>query len=190
MRKRSRAELSILVEKCRQGDGKAWERLIEIISPLIFSICRSMKLTREESFDIFGQVCYLLLTHLDALRSPDKVLSYVATTARREIRAASRRSRFFEYVEDCGTHIPAAQSEVTPEKLYERSKDGELLMRAVASLPKRDYELIWSLFFDRQEPGYRNIAERLGIPVSSIGPTRARCLTKLLRILKRKGFKW
>ena len=36
---------------------------------------------------------------------------------------------------------------------------------------------------DDPKPSYDEIAERLGIPVGSIGPTRARCLEKLRRLL-------
>ena len=36
--------------------------------------------------------------------------------------------------------------------------------------------------------GKTEIARRMGMPVASIGPTRARCLKKLLSVLKKKGF--
>jgi DNA-directed RNA polymerase specialized sigma24 family protein len=41
------------------------------------------------------------------------------------------------------------------------------------------------LFYRAEPPSYAEIAAVLGIPEGSIGPTRARCLGKLLRILKK-----
>lgn len=68
-----------LVRRCRNNDRQAWQRLIDLISPYIFSICRNMKLSREESFDVYGQVCYRLLTGIHKLRTPAKLLAYVGT---------------------------------------------------------------------------------------------------------------
>lgn len=188
MSSRDRTELTALVERCRKGDKKAWTKLMEMVSPVVFSVCRSMKLSRDESFDVFGQAAYLLLTNLDRLRSPEKLLSYIATTTRREIYALNRRSRFFEYLSDFSIDGRIGRSDKAPDQLYEQSKRTELLMKAIPLLPPRDYELIRSLFLDSSEPSYREISKKLGMPVSSIGPTRARSLAKLKKILKKKGF--
>jgi DNA-directed RNA polymerase specialized sigma24 family protein len=39
------------------------------------------------------------------------------------------------------------------------------------------------LYFDIDEPSYNDIARELSMPVASVGPTRARCLEKLKRLL-------
>ena len=49
-------------------------------------------------------------------------------------------------------------------------------------------DLLEALFGAGGEPNYTLIAEKLGIRVGSIGPTRARCLEKLSAILGRLGF--
>jgi RNA polymerase sigma factor (sigma-70 family) len=190
MKKSDRSMLSELVSRCRRGDKEAWNQLIEMVTPLVFSICRTMQLSREESFDIFGQVSYLLLSNLDRLRSPEKILSYVATTTRREVFALNRRARLFEYLGDLHWEDKGMFSDKTPDKMYEQMKNMEMLMKAIVLLPKRDYELIKALFLDTSEPSYEEIAKRLRMPVSSIGPTRARSLAKLKRILKKKGFEF
>ncbi len=188
MRRQSKTELIDLVQRCREGDRGAWTKFIDLVSPLIFSICRSMKLSREESFDVFGQVAYLLLTNLHRLRSPEKVLSWIGTTTRREVFALHRKSKFIEYLADHDSRNPAFRSETTPESIYDQTHRAELLMRALLSLSPRDYQLIRYLFLDSSQPSYEEIAGKLGLPVSSIGPTRARCLEKLRKMLKTKGF--
>ena len=46
-------------------------------------------------------------------------------------------------------------------------------------------ELLVALYFDERQPSYAEIAERLGMPVGSIGPTRARCLRRMRQALGR-----
>jgi len=59
-----------------------------------------------------------------------------------------------------------------------------MLERAVDELPERCQELIRLLYFDSAEPTYAEVSHRLGMPVASIGPTRARCLEKLRKFLQ------
>ncbi|HKK21834.1 MAG TPA: sigma-70 family RNA polymerase sigma factor [candidate division Zixibacteria bacterium] len=185
----SKYELTELVESCRKGDPAAWKELIRRISPVVFSVCRSMKLTREESFDIFGQVSYLLLTHLDSLRSPEKVLSYVGTTTRREVYALTRRAGMHEHIEDQQDTDLRLATHVSPDKQYEEVQESELIAKAMVQLPKRDFELLKTLFFDEEVSSYEETSKKLKMPVASIGPTRARSLQRLKRILKRLGYK-
>ena len=54
------------------------------------------------------------------------------------------------------------------------------LRAAFAELPPRCHELL-SLLMSDPPPGYAYISATLGLPVGSIGPTRARCLERLRR---------
>jgi DNA-directed RNA polymerase specialized sigma24 family protein len=44
------------------------------------------------------------------------------------------------------------------------------------------------LFYADPRPTYSEIAQHLTLPEGSIGPTRSRCLEKLMRILEDMGF--
>jgi hypothetical protein len=55
-------------------------------------------------------------------------------------------------------------------------------------LDERCRTLLTALFLDPATPGYESIAARLGMPIGSIGPTRARCFRKLDAILRELGF--
>ena len=149
-----------------------------------------MKLSREESFDIFGQVMYLMLTNLNRLRSPEKLLSYVGTTTRREIYSMNRRGKLIDYLADNESTLRTPDDSPGPEERLEESARQEAVLNAMAKLPERDYRLLRLLFFDQQRPDYKEVSEVLGIPEASIGPTRARSLHKLRRILKRSGFEF
>jgi hypothetical protein len=54
----------------------------------------------------------------------------------------------------------------------------QALERALGDLPERHRELMQALLAD-PVPSYAEIASRLGVPIGSIGPIRARCLTRL-----------
>ena len=56
------------------------------------------------------------------------------------------------------------------------------LRAAVRRLPARERDLM-SLLGDAREHSYTEIARMLGLPVGSIGPTRARCIAKLRPLL-------
>jgi len=56
------------------------------------------------------------------------------------------------------------------------------LERVLAQLPERCRRLIHLLYFTVDEPSYAEISRELGMPVSSIGPNRARCFGKAQEI--------
>ena len=60
----------------------------------------------------------------------------------------------------------------------------QLVREAVESLPERCRHLLTMLFYEKDELSYADIGRRLGMPVSSVGPTRARCLEKMKRLLQ------
>ena len=57
------------------------------------------------------------------------------------------------------------------------------MAEALAQLGDRCQDLLRTLYFENPTPRYAEISRRLGMPVGSIGPTRARCLEKLERRL-------
>ena len=85
MRENSRKAIADIIQKCLAGDDDSWHELIDLVAPTIFSICRKSRFSRDESFDIFGQVSLQLLNNIDSLRSPEKILSFVGTITRRQI---------------------------------------------------------------------------------------------------------
>lgn len=173
-----------LLNRCIAGDEKSWNELIDIITPLILSLCRKNNLSREESCDVFGQVSYKLLNNLKKLKSADKFMQYVRSMTINEIMNIYRKNKLdqktAEYVYDSLYNSRPA----TPEEMYDYSLKIEKLMNALVKLPDREYLLLRALFLEKQETSYKEISDRLGIPVASIGPMRARGLSKLCKILK------
>ncbi len=182
--------VSILVKKCLEGDGKAWNELMELITPIILATCRKADLTHEESCDVFGRVSYLLLKKLENLRSADSIFSYIGSIARNEAMMIYRKSEIEKRALGDVLKTMYDFNPDLPDEIFEKSKRFEKLMEAVSLLPRRQSQVLRMLYFDANEPDYKEIAEKLNMPVSSVGPTRARGLARMYRILKQKRFKF
>lgn len=182
--------LSHLVQACRLGEEQAWHDLLTRISPLVFAICREHRLSQEESLDIFGQVCYLMVRGITRIRSADRLFAFVGTITRRQICNRFTQDRGLEFVDDERLLDTPDSSAAAPDQEYDAARQRHLLLEVLATLPQRDYQLLHALFFEDDEPTYEQIAARLHMPVASIGPTRARALKKLERLLLRRGYKF
>ena len=179
--------LSDLITRCREDDPQAWQELVDLVTPVILSVCRKLSLSQEESLDIFGQVCYLLLGNLERLRSSDKLFGYVASITRHEVFSHKRRGRIFVETGTDQLQDNLVYEDTGQDEQLEEADRTRILMEALGRLSRREYELVKALFLDETEPSYQEISARLGIPVASIGPTRARALAKLKRHLQRNN---
>ena len=168
-----------LVTRARNSDQQAWDALVERYAPLIWSICRRYGLGGADADDV-GQTVWLhLVDQLDHLREPAALAGWLATTTGREcprVRRAAQRlqaSGPVPGVEDIpDEHAPIAEDELLTAERH------AALREALTQLPPRCQQLMVLLLEDPPLP-YAQISVRLGIPVGSIGPSRARCLNKL-----------
>ncbi len=189
MNKKDPEFLKSLLEKACKGDAQAWHDLIDLIAPVIFSICRKSRLSRDESFDVFGQICYELIRDIKKIKSPQALFSFVATITRRKIYGYFQRINLMEYIDPHDSQAVSGDAEDVPEQIYEQVRRRELILDAIDELPDRDGKLLKMLFLDPDRPSYEEISRSLDMPQASIGPTRGRALEKLYRILKRRKFK-
>jgi DNA-directed RNA polymerase specialized sigma24 family protein len=67
-------------------------------------------------------------------------------------------------------------------------EEQQIVRMLVESLDERCAQLLTLLFYRPDSAPYAEIAAKLGIPEGSIGPTRARCLQKLRRLLEGATF--
>jgi RNA polymerase sigma factor (sigma-70 family) len=171
-----------IVERCRRGDARAWDEFVDRYQRLVWSVARSCRLPAEDCDDVTQTVLLSALRHLEELRDPERVTSWLLTSAHRESwRVARARSRPVDLVGDF-----ASLAEPSPE----RAADLES-MHAVREALERLGEPCRSLLtalFREDSPSYPRISAELGMPVGSIGPTRARCLGKLRELLAKAGF--
>ena len=65
-----------------------------------------------------------------------------------------------------------------------------LVRTAIRQLPDNCRRLVEAFFSDvaDQRTSYQQLADSLGVPMNSLGPTRARCLERLRRLLRAAGY--
>jgi RNA polymerase sigma factor (sigma-70 family) len=185
MSESSHLPLAELLENCKDHDNSAWHRLIDLVAPVIFAICKNSRLSRDESFDIYGQVCLELLNSISSLSDPEKIYGFVTTITRRQIFSYYRSMKIKAVMMNQELLEPEIQL-LDPEQEYLNLKKREILLSVLEGLPNKEAKLLRLLFLDQRCLSYREISQELHMPESSIGPTRARALKKLYRKLKGK----
>jgi len=179
-----------LILACRRGDAAAWETLIARYQRLVVSITRRAGLDAELSAEVFQQVFTILLQRLDYIENPMQISAWLATTTRREAHRVRWRER--------GSALRWGNQEITaedirdtallPDEVLLRLEEQHKIRTAVAALDERCRKLLTLLFYQPDPPPYAEIAVTIGATAGSIGPTRARCLQKLRRLLDASGF--
>lgn len=169
------SQLDDLVRECRQGDQVAWRRLVELHTGLVMAVARRRGLRTQECEDVAQHTFIALFKSLNKVEDPKSIPSWLITTASREaVRVAMLRRRE-------GTEAP---EQAAAESLDVRVLDEHHRVRtAVEQLGPKCRELIRCLFLESPPPDYEAIGQRLGMPIGSIGPNRARCLANLAKLL-------
>ncbi|HEX5736418.1 MAG TPA: sigma-70 family RNA polymerase sigma factor [Blastocatellia bacterium] len=180
-----------LIGACLEGDAGAWEALIIRYQRLIYSIPLKARLSTDDAADIFQSVCLKLYEKLATLREHEKIIAWLITTTTRETwRLAARARREGQPVSDTEdpsegiSQIPATGPLADEQRQILQQQ--QIVREGVSALPERCRELITMLFYQKDELSYADIAGRMKMPVASVGPTRARCLEKLKKLLQGK----
>ena len=179
------ADTAALVVRAREHDGNAesWNRLVERFTPLVWTVARSFGCNTADAAEITQITWLRLAENIDRIKYPERLGAWLVTTARREcIRHRRLRSRETTWGEPPPRHEAArAPSADLPVLLAERD---DVLRRSFARLPERSRTLLVMLL---SEPSmsYEEISRALGMPIGSIGPTRARILSQLRCDLER-----
>jgi RNA polymerase sigma factor (sigma-70 family) len=169
-----------LMIRARDGDKQAWDVIVERYAPLIWSICRRYQLGRADAEDVAQSVWAQLVSHLDAIRQAAALPGWLATTTRRECGRVARAARGPQAAGELDVeNIPDGQAVTAEQELVSAERHAALHEALSCLSPSR--QQLMALLMEDPPLSYAEISARLGIPVSSIGPTRRRCLDKLRR---------
>ena len=181
-----------IIAACLQGDASAWEALVLRYQRLIYSIPLRARLSPDDAADIFQAVCLKLYEKLETLRDHDRLSAWIITTTSRECWRLSARQRRETSTDDFanGDENEAGKQLASDRPLADEERiaweQQHAVRQAVAALSDRCRALVTLLFYKKDEVSYAEISRRLEMPVASIGPTRARCLEKLKKLLHGK----
>ena len=165
------------------GSQDAWNALVHRYGRLVWSVVRGFRFDSATAADVSQTVWLRLVEHCDRIRDPERLASWLATTARNEsIRASRRLSRAIP------TEFPVEVADDNAPPIDERLLDDEQLrevLGAFGEMSPKCREILELLCTD-PPLDYEAISEILGMPIGSIGPTRARCIDRLRRLLERR----
>lgn len=173
-----------LVDAALHGDRTAWNAIVDRYNRLVWSVVRGYRLGDASAADVAQTVWLRLVENLDRIREPERLPSWLAATARNEALRVLRSSQRmvpteFDFDLEDESVADVDETLIRDERLARLgaafkkiSADCRQLLRLLATDPPLDYD---------------TISELIGRPKGSIGPTRARCISKLHRVLGGRG---
>jgi len=174
-----------LLIACRQGDESSWQVLVDRYQRLIYAIPRRAGLNEEQAGEIFQEVFLTLFEKIDEINQPDRLHAWLVTTARRKTWRflTKERARSGE-ADDTDEAFAVVDNAPLADETLVRLEEQHRIRTALSSLDVRCQKLLTLLYYSVETPPYAEIAAELGTPEGSIGPTRARCLKKMLKLLE------
>ncbi len=173
-----------LVQSCLNGDETAWNVLVERYGRLVYSIPMRLGLSQSDADDVFQTVMGIVLRRLATLRDETRLSAWLIRATYRETWRYANRAR-----RGRGVELDESQPDegAPTEEQVLRQERQQLVRQAMEQLDERCSTLVRAFFFDAEKLSYDELADRLGMRVGSIGPTRARCFRKLEAILSKLG---
>lgn len=167
-----------LVEAARNGDAAAWRQLVEMHHRLVWWALTSYRFDRATAEDVYQTVWCRLAEHLDRIRDPEALPSWLVTATRNEALRKQRRAQR-EIVSD----IPeVADLGTRPDEAAEQNEEFANVRAAFDQLDDNCRHLLTLLMMEPQL-SYEEICEQWGRPIGSIGPTRSRCLERIRKLM-------
>jgi RNA polymerase sigma factor (sigma-70 family) len=179
-----------LLLACRRGDGAAWETLVNRYQRLIYAIPRRAGMDEDAAAEVFQEVFTTLFEKIDDIEQPERLHAWLVTTARRKTwRLISRDRLTRSYAkddEDGDAELNAVPDNAPlPDEVLVQLEEQHRIRACLGDLDERCRKLLTLLFYRAEPPSYAEIAKETGTREGSIGPTRARCLQKLMRLLEK-----
>lgn len=177
------ASVTELLHAAGRGEQHAWEEILRRYGRLVATVVRSFRLQEADARDAEQRTWLRLVENHQRVREPEHLGGWLSTTAGRECLHILRARRVVADLSDAET-IPDAHADI--EQLVLDAETAAWLWAAVDTLPPRRQRVVRALFCDDPAP-YAEIARTTGLPVGSLGPTRARVLRQLRGLLENPG---
>ena len=172
---------SELVVEAAAGNSSAWDEIVRRYAGLVWAVARGFALSMADAADVSQTTWLRLVEHVDTLREPDHLGGWLATTARHECLRTLRKSGREVVAFDVDVDIESG--EPTPEAVVLHDEQDQLVWLSLGEIPQRCQVLLRALS-STPPPSYDEVSAALGMPIGSIGPTRARCLDHLKKRLQ------
>jgi len=171
-----------LVARCMSGEQAAWAALVERHGALVWAVARRAGLGSEDAADVFQNTWTIALEELTRIREPAHFARWLGRVARHQ---SMRVRRGYGIARKALPKVAREDVDRTvPDEALVSLEQRGRVHAALAQVGERCGELLKLLYLESVRPAYSEIAERLGMRIGSIGPTRARCLQQLRGMLE------
>ena len=170
-----------LFDAWREGDGRAMDGLVRLMTPVLWHVVRAYGLERTLAEDVVQTTWLRLVRGQESIGDAQAVAAWLTTTARREAWRVGKANGRIDTTDadDLDALLP---EQASAEDRASVADERRRLWFAVQRLADRCQRLLRVVAFD-ERPDYARLARDLAMPVGSIGPTRQRCLAKLRALL-------
>lgn len=180
------ASVAGLVAGAADGQQWAWQELVARFGGLIASVGWRYGLSPADVNELQQTTWLRLVENIDRIRQPERVGGWLATTARREsLQILRRAGRYTTGAEALLVALPN-ETEDDPDAGPVAEERAAAVQAAWGRLKPRCRQLL-SLLITDEAMAYRELSTLLEMPIGSIGPTRARCLEHLRRLVVEEG---
>jgi RNA polymerase sigma factor (sigma-70 family) len=176
-----------LLRGCRNGDESAWNELVARYQRLIITIPRRSGLSEQQAADVFQEVFLTLVEKIDEIRQPEKLRSWLVTTAKFKTWGIIRGDKGFHTPEteeemELEMQSLADNSPLADDVLIEIEQQQQIRL-ALSEMEERCQKILSMIYLRDSAASYSEVAEAVGVGETSISPMRKRCLDKLAKIL-------
>ena len=181
------AAVPTLVQEAKRGNPEAWGELVARFGLMIAATGRRYRLTPADVAELQQTTWLRLVENIHRVEQPERIGGWLATTARREsLQLVRKAARYRPGADQMLANMPdnhLPEPDAAPHCGRTRSDAARRLGTFAASMPRRS-----SRASSAMTPLVtRNLSALLQMPVGSIGPTRARCLQHLRRLVEGEG---
>jgi RNA polymerase sigma factor (sigma-70 family) len=175
-----------LVSRLKDGREEAWQEFMRGQGKLILVVGSRFGLDPADRDELFQISCIEVFRSIHGLRDPSKLGSWIYTIAYRnaaKIVKSKRKTLLADDIGD-GSFLDGVPSDnPSPADIVEQFDESENVKLAMVKLSQPCRGLLEQLYMEDPRPSYEEISRRQKMPIGSIGPTKARCLQKLRRLV-------
>jgi RNA polymerase sigma factor (sigma-70 family) len=180
------ASVADLVEKAKNAEPEAWVELVARFGGMIATTGRRYRLTPADVAELQQTTWLRLVENLHRIEQPERIGGWLSTTARREsLQLLKRAGRYHSGADQMLANLP--DRHLPDPDARPIAEEREAVLRAAWGRLKPRCQELLSLLVTDDPMGYRDLSSLLNMPVGSIGPTRARCLEHLRRLVVEEG---
>ena len=177
-----------LIERAREHDPRAWERMVALYAPLVLYWCRQWGLREDDAADVFQDVFQSVASHLAGFRrdpSGGTFRGWLRTITRNKVNDAMRRRRR-EPIGVGGSEAQALLTQCPQPAVPDEEGSSDV---AISALLRRGLELIRSEFEERTWQAFwltavegrapKDVAAELGMSGGAVRVAKSRVLHRL-----------